>query len=377
MAQTNFGGLTDEQLTIWSRTMWRDARNASFLNRFTGTGDNSVIQRVTELRKGQKGSRAVMTLIADLTGTGVVGDSTLEGREESMQAFEQVIRIDQIRNGVRLKGVVADQRSVVNFRQAANSNLAYWLANSCDELGLLTLAGVSYRYRADGSVRPVPSETDGQSWTELEFADDVSAPTAGRHRRWDNTDGLVAGSTASVAAEDKLSYESIVHLKTYAETNYMKGIRVSGNSHMFYLFVSPEAMRDLLLDEDVQKHLQQAGKRSNANVLFAGIDGDSFVLDGVHIIKHRLVPTVHNAATKWGSGSNVPGTMCLFCGAQAMGIVDFSGPTWQEEKFDYSNQAGISSGKLTGLLKPKFKAAPLYDTVEDFGVIRLDVASAP
>ena len=388
MARTNFGELTDEQLTMWSRTMWRDARNMSFLERFTGTGPNSVIQRITDLKKGQKGSRAVMTLIADLTGTGVVGDNTLEGREEQMQSFEQVIQIDQIRNGVRMEGVMADQASVVNFREAANSNLAYWLANSCDEMGLLTLAGVSYRYRSDGSLRPVPSEDEGRSWVELDFASDVSAPTGGRWRRWvDSSKSLLAGATDKVAAADKLSYQTLVNLKTYAHRNFIKGIRMRGNEEMYYLFVTPEALRDLLLDADVQKNLQQAGPRGDSNRLWSGISNNSIVVDGVHVIAHRLVPNTLAATSglaankgaagyKWGATADLDGAMCLFCGAQAMGIVDFSGPTWNEEKFDYKNQGGISIGKITGLLKPKFNAAPRYTTQEDFGVVRLDVAAA-
>ena len=38
---------------------------------------------------------------ADLTGDGVAGDRTLEGNEEQMQTFDQVIRIDQLRHANR------------------------------------------------------------------------------------------------------------------------------------------------------------------------------------------------------------------------------------------------------------------------------------
>ena len=51
MSFTNFALLTTEQKTIWSKDLWRNARNYSFVNKFLGTGTNSVIQVVDELKK--------------------------------------------------------------------------------------------------------------------------------------------------------------------------------------------------------------------------------------------------------------------------------------------------------------------------------------
>ena len=70
MALTNFAALTDEQKTIWAREVWKHARNMSFVNKFAGTGSNAMIQRITELKKDEKGARAVMTLVLDLEGDG-------------------------------------------------------------------------------------------------------------------------------------------------------------------------------------------------------------------------------------------------------------------------------------------------------------------
>ena len=54
MALTNFGMLTGDQLQTWSRDFWRVARNMSFVNQFAGTGQNALVQRVTELTKSEK-----------------------------------------------------------------------------------------------------------------------------------------------------------------------------------------------------------------------------------------------------------------------------------------------------------------------------------
>ena len=58
MAVTNFGLLTDEQKTTWSMDFWSQARNLSFINKFLGKSENSVIQHITELKKSEKGARA-------------------------------------------------------------------------------------------------------------------------------------------------------------------------------------------------------------------------------------------------------------------------------------------------------------------------------
>ena len=70
MALTNFSALTPEQKTVWSRQLWMQARDLSFINKFTG-GTDAVIQRITELTKTEKGDRAIMHLLADLVDDGM------------------------------------------------------------------------------------------------------------------------------------------------------------------------------------------------------------------------------------------------------------------------------------------------------------------
>ena len=139
---TNFSLLTNEQKTIWSRDTWKNARNLSFIGKFLGEGPTALVQHITELKKSEKGARAVITLLADLTGDGVAGDRTLEGNEEQMQTFDQVIRIDQLRHANRHEGKMADQKSVVEFRNNSKNVLAYWLSDRIDQMAFLTLAGI-------------------------------------------------------------------------------------------------------------------------------------------------------------------------------------------------------------------------------------------
>lgn len=87
MAATNFAGLTAQQKVVWSRTVWQAARDQMFIKRFIGTGENAVIQRITELTKSEKGEQVLMHLVADLVDDGVIGDNEREGNEEEMKSY--------------------------------------------------------------------------------------------------------------------------------------------------------------------------------------------------------------------------------------------------------------------------------------------------
>ena len=373
MANTNFASLTSNQLTAWSRDFWRVARNMAFVNQFAGTGSNAMVQRITYLTKSDKGTKAVISLLADMTGDGVTGDNTLEGNEESLRAFDITIQLDQLRFANRLAGRLADQKSVVNFRENSRDALAYAIADRMDQLAFLTLSGVAYTEKTNGASRNT-SATTGHELADLEFASDVSAPTTNRHRRWDATNGLVAGDTSAVVAADTLAYKCIVETKAYAKDNYIRGVRGPGGEEMFYMFVTPQQMADLKLDSDFLANVRQASLRGPQNQLFSG--SSSLMVDGVMISEFRHVYNTSGATSgtdKWGSGSDVNGARALFCGAQALAMADIGLPEIVEESFDYGNQQGISIGKIFGLRKPKYNSDH-NGSVEDFGVVAVDTS---
>jgi N4-gp56 family major capsid protein len=380
MALTNFASLTSEQLTAWSRDFWRVARNMSFVNQFAGSGSNAMIQRITELTRSDKGTRAVLTLLADMTGDGVTGDNTLEGNEEALRSYDITIELDQLRFANRIAGRLADQKSVVNFRETSRDALAYAMADRMDQLAFLTLAGVAYTHKTNGALRPT-SATTGLELVDLEFASDVSAPTSARHLRTDG-DLLVAGDTTALESTDVIKYRHIVDLKAFAKDNYIRGIRGAGNEEIFHMFVTPKQMADLKLDSDFLANVRNAGIRGPNNQLFAGTS--SLMVDGVMIHEFRHVFNTSGATTgtsseagdpgyKWGANADVEGARALFCGAQALGMADIGLPEIVEDTFDYENQAGISIGKIFGLRKPKFNS-DVSGSVQDFGVICLDTA---
>lgn len=364
MAVTNFSLLTNEQLTIWSRDTWRHARNMSMMNQFLGKGPNSMIQHITELKKDKKGARAVITLVADLEGDGIAGDRQLEGNEEAMTSSDKVIRVDQLRHANKHEGKMADQKSVVEYRENSKDVLAYWLADRIDQMTFLTLSGVSYSLKPNGATRT------GSDLPFLEYAADVTAPTSSRVLQWDQgTTSIVEnGASSDIVAADTITWKMLVDLKAYAKEQYIRGVRSAGGEESYHVFVTPTGMAQLKMDADYMANLRNAGPRGSSNPLFTG---NSVHVDGLWIHEFRHVFNTKGAASgsKYGGSGTVEGSAVLFCGAQALGFADIGDAEWHEKGFDYENQQGISYGKICGLLKPQFTTQYAGNTNQDFGVL--------
>lgn len=360
MSLTNFSALTTNEKTLWAMDTWRNARNMAFIKKFMAKGPNAMIQHITELKKDEKGARAVITLLADLEGDGVAGDRTLEGNEESMKSYDQVIRIDMLRHANRHEGRMADQKSVVEFRENSRDVLAYWLADRLDQLAFLTLAGISYTKKPDGSTRV------GSDLPNLEYAADVSTPTTARRLRWTSAAGIItSAATSDVTTAEKPSYGMLVDIRAHLKSKYVRGMKGEGGKETYVVFMTPQGVAALKKDPDIIANLRNGMSRGTDNPLFTGAVID---VDGMSVHEFRHVPNTSGLASgsKFGSGGTIEGQYMLVCGAQALGMADIGNPLWVEKGFDYENQQGISTGKICGFLKPKFHS--IYEgSVQDFG----------
>jgi N4-gp56 family major capsid protein len=362
LGPTDFASMTDEQYTKWSMSFWKHQREYAFLTRLQGSGPNSAVQRITELTQSDKGARAVITLIQDALGDGVAGDRTLEGNEEMLRSDDEVVRIDQLRHAHALKGRVADQKSIVNFRKEARDILAYWRADRTDQLAMHHLCGVATTQKLDGTARV------GSDFQFLEFNQDISPPSANRHFRWDASSGLISSPlTTDMAIADLPSYEMLIMIKAKAQELMMKPVR--GNSlgtELFHVIMHPNALAQLKLDDKFLAAQREAMPRTPNHPLFKSFD--TTYIDGLAISSTRYSYTNKT----WGGGT-LHGNRVLVLGAQALGYAEIGRPYWVEEEKDYKNRPAISIGQMFGFKKPKFYN-DLTGTTEDFGVIALDVA---
>jgi N4-gp56 family major capsid protein len=361
--ETNFAGLTPIQKVNWARETWSAARDQMFIKHFLGKGENNVIQRITELSKTEKGEQCIFQLVADLVGDGVIGDNEREGNEEAMQSHSQIITIDQISHGVKNKGKMADQKTVINFREQGRDKLSYWLANRCDQLAFLTMSGIGYGFNNDGSVR------DGSPFPNLSFAADVRAPSAKRSLMWDGT-SLAVSSTGSITSAYVPKYSMIVDAIAYAKEHRIKPL-MSGGKPYYVMFLAPGSLAALKKDPDYQRAVVAVAAKAGTDSPW--FTGATVTVDGAVLHEHSLVYTTKGAAAgaKWGAAGAVNGTRTLLCGAQALGMADLGPGDWVEKLFQYDSQVGLNIDKILGLLKPQFYS--IYDkSIEDFGLLTID-----
>lgn len=369
MAVTDFGALTAAQKRLWAAETWQAGRDKSFFfsNGFIGKSDsdmNSVIQRVTKLTETERGLECVMQLVQDLQGDGVVGDNQLDGNEEAMVNDAQTIRIDQIRHGVKSKGEMAEQATVIRFRTTGKEKLSFWLSDKLDELMFLVLSGRSFTLLTNGATRPT------SQLPSLSFAADVVAASSNRI--------LHAGSAtseASLTTSDKMSWAAIVRANAMAMQKRLRPIRGGGREY-FVCVMHPWQKKDLLLDPTYQTILRTADKPGDQNKLFTGAMA---TIDGTILYTHNKVFNTSglSSGSKWGAGGTVEGAQAMYLGAQAGGIATIGDVFWRESTLtDYGNRPGIGMGRKIGMLKPQFNSVYDSGTRQDFGTIALKTAAA-
>jgi N4-gp56 family major capsid protein len=369
MAVTDFGSLTAAQKKVWALEIWKAGRDQSFFfaNGFIGSSDadmNSVIQRVTKLTETERGLECVMQLVLDLQNDGVVGDNELDGNEEAMINDAQTIRIDQLRHGTKSKGEIAEQATVVRFREQSKDKLSFWLSDKLDELMFLTLSGRAYTLTYNGATR-VNSQLPS-----LSFAADVVAPSSNRIL-YHGT----ATSEATLTTSDKMDWATCVQANTLAQEKRLRPIR-SGGRNYYVLVIHPRQRRDLVLDPTYQTIVRSAEKAGSKNPLFTGAIA---TVDSLVIHSHNKVFNTSGlgSGSKWGAAGTVDGAQAMMLGAQAGGIATVGSMFWREsDQTDYNNRPGIGIGRKIGMLKPQFKSVYDSNTAQDFGTIAVKTAAA-
>lgn len=370
MAGTDFGALSEAQKKVWAGQTWKQFRDMSFFmsNGFVGNSQsdmNRPVYRVTDLTETERGRECVMQIVLDLVGDGVAGDNALDGQEEALINDAQIIKIDQLRHGVKSKGKMAEQATIIRFRTEARDKLGFWLPNKMDELMFLTISGRAYSLKTDGSSRGV------SALTQLAFASDVTAPSTNRIIHANS-----ATSEGTLTVSDKMSWDVLVRARQFAARKGVRPIRQGGKDY-FITVLTPEQKRDLVLDPTYIGIVSRAAERSKTdNPLFNNAD---VTVQGIVLYEHRKVfnTTGLSSGSKWGSGGTVDGAQAIMLGAQAIGFATVNQGEWLEsDKTDYGNRPGVGYGRKIGLLKPQFKPLANSTSREDYGTIAIKTAAA-
>ncbi|MGE0723266.1 MAG: N4-gp56 family major capsid protein [Alphaproteobacteria bacterium] len=369
MSLTDFGSLSTAKKVVQTLMVMKAGRDRSLMmaSGMIGKNDDSnrPIQLVSELNSSDRGQSAIIHLIQDLNGDGVVDDQLLEGNEERLNNETLSIQLSQLRHGVKNMGRMSDQKTVLRFRNQTKDKLGHWWGRITDELAFMTMAGMSYGLNLDGSVRA------GSRLPNLAFASDVTAPSTNRK--------LYAGSatsTATLTASDKMSWNLLLKAKAFAERMKINPLMMEGQSR-YIVLLSTESGADLEMDDDYKAITKSAGVRGPKNPLFTGELAD---VGGLLLYKHNRIPTTRGLASgsKYGAAGTVEGAKCLLIGAQAMAYARIGEAQWEEsDNTDYKNRIGVGFGQIIGMRKSIFNARISGSlSLEDFSTVTIDVATS-
>ncbi len=365
-------GLNVEQIKYFQRKVNRQLRRQCLADMLSAEGADAAIEKVTDLQNTIWGHEAVLTLVPDSDGYGVVGDNRLQDREDAITSYDQRITYDLFRRAFINEGRQADRSTWIKFGTEATNQLTYWVKDMKDRLMINTLSGITYDIETNGATRPGSCE-----WSRNRFANDVTAPSANRHFQITDT----SGNIGQVNHSDLLSthvpkWGSFVSMRAALPMMRVKPIRGQwGNgSDLYIALVHPYTMATLKNDPDFQRNWRDALARGEKNPIFSG--AETYLVDGILVVAHPYVYNTMGATTKWGSDGTVNGTRILFLGAQAMGLVDLGDVGIKTRYDDYDNRMGISMGVRFGMKKLVWRDEKT-GTDEDFGVVAVDAGISP
>lgn len=365
MAKTEFGVNHPLAVSVWSKRLSSEAFRRTFIGKFIGESEDSLIMEKTDLKKGA-GDNITCGLNVQLQGDGVQGDATLEGNEEALQFYDDNLVINQLRHASRVKGRMTEQRVPYNLRQTSRDRLADWFAQRMD---------TSFFNQICGNTAQTDTRFTGNNAT--------IAPSANRI--------IIAGGQANdqaLTSADTFTLELVDIARQKAETAsiaantgpLIRPIRYEGNDY-YVMFLHDFQVHDLRTNTasgqwlDIQKAAMQGGD-VKGNPIFTGALG---IYNGVVLHKASRITNGVNSST----GAAVANTKrAALCGAQAAVIAFGSGNgatryTWNEEMFDYGNQFGVAAGSIFGMKKTKY--VPENDSTtnaEDFGTVVVSTYAA-
>lgn len=361
-------GVNDAQaVKKWSTAMATAINKSSyFARKFIGEGKDSrlPIQRIDDLERGA-GEEVTVDLLMPMSMEPIIGDETLEGKEQALKYFTDRLRIDQVRGGADLGSRMTKKRTLRNIRQDAKRAATDWWKRLMDELLFIYLSG----------SRGVGAGFVWSAGNPFFSVNPLTAPDSA-HQMY----GGSATSKASITNADGMSLRVIDKAVAKAETMggdttdelSMVPISIQGGDHyvaLMHTFQADKLRTDTATGSwlDIQK--AAAGAEGSKSPIFSGAMG---MHNDVILHKHRNVIRFND----YGVGVNLPAARCLFLGAQAAMLAygdNESGTRykWTEVEKDHENSVAIGTHAIMGVKKATYKSKDA-SVSRDFGVIAID-----
>ncbi len=341
---------------IWPSDIWVESMAEIFFKQFSGKEqplatsveaeafNNIICMKEDLLSPGtkHKGYQITMPLAYKLTGSGVTGDSTLEGSEEAIDTYDFTTTVEQKRNAVRQTGLNDEYKVTYDARMLQKALLKMWLKELMDS-DMITALSNSPTYSATWASN---RHLYAAAQTTVAGLDDATKDTG------DLFDLRIVRKVRRLASKSKPKIRPII-----------------GKGKKYYVILADSSqIRSLHESTDWQSAYQLAAERGEGNPIFSGADS---VIDGVVIHEYDGIKTAaagQELANDSASGSNTATAdvaRAIFMGAQAGLYAIAKRPFWVEKFFDYGNKFGVATGLI-------YKAAKCNWNSIDYGTVALD-----
>ena len=369
MATTPFLHAAAQTVQIWSALLMKQAKKQTYFGRFMGASEDSMIQKIVDLEKGEKGDTIRYDLLMNLVGEGVEGDNEIEGNEEQLVFYQDSVEVNLRGNGVKAAGKMSMKRTKRSIQTSGKNALGNWMGQLTDDDFVLALSGLVNSAGQTTAIAPdtsVSATDAGHKWCGGAIAAGTSF-------------ARVAGDSSLVAAQHLFNTQTISAVKRHATVKcnpMLRPIKIDGVDH-FVMLIHPYQLKALRAETAWLAAQQSANVRGNKNPIFSGSAGiwDDVIIHSYQKITTRLGANGTAATEAWETtatatnilGNAVPGARALFCGAQA-GVVAYGQyPGWYEKNFDYGRVPGVATDVVYGIKKTRYNS-------KDFGVIVVDTA---
>lgn len=359
---------SNNQVVKFQRAIWREYIRSNLFSPYMGTGIDSIIRTVNELKEG--GEQINIPLVGRLNGEGK-GVGTLVGNEEAIDNYGFRLWIDWARNAV------ATNKKQMHIESApiwdeARPLLTNWgvelqrdeiilalhaLPSTAQPAGLGSVNG----QRVNGILYSAATEAQKDAWLTAnsdrvlfgnavgnQSAGDMSASLA----NLDNTADKASATTLGFAK--RLAKQASPKIRPY---------RTEDGREYFVWFVNSDQFRDLSADASILAANKDArpreGRGMDANPIFQ--DGD-LLYQGVII---REIPEMRALTVRAEGAAAIDVAPSFFCGQGSLGFAWGQSPigtTRKEDDYGFIKGVGVEMAYGIGkMAKVRAGASALTD----------------
>lgn len=335
-------GLTQE---LWEAGLYKEYLGEHPMAALMGTSEDAIIQVKDDLTK-KAGDAITIGIMAELSGSGVTGNTRLKGNEEGLTFYDQRMTIDSLRHGVLLQGKMTQKRVAFDLRNQAKIALKNWLMKKMENDIITALTD-----RTAGRVRGryLYGAADS-NWSSTHATATATV---------DGTNDKLTTAVISIAKR-KARFGTDIRMRPMKIRNKGKVVE-----EKFIMFVHDLAARDLKGDtawSNHQRDLVQGGYRNIPLITGSQFMGE---WDGVFVYAYDRIPLTLDGASSIQIAHN------LLLGAQAAAIVWGQRTAWAEDIDDYGYEHGFAVDEIRKIDKLVFSR----DTPEDHGVTHVYTAA--